>query len=324
MASQASASKRKLPEVSPRLFSKVAMITTIALGLIVLSGAAVRLTGSGLGCPDWPSCYQHQLTASTALHPLIEFSNRLVTVALTVLVLFTVVLSYLRSPRRRDLVLLSWGLVLGVVADAVLGGIVVYTKLNPYLVMTHMWLSLGMVALGMVLFHRSRYDYSPGSRAEVASSATRKVAWVIDALFIAVIMAGTATTGAGPHAGGSDGQLVAKRLPIALKDMVTIHSGAAVAFLGVILGTFVILEGIGAPKRLRSGIKRLFIVGVAQGLLGIIQYLTHLPAWLVELHVLGAVSLTMGVTSFQLAQVARDKEVVGSQDEKQIPVPTVI
>jgi heme a synthase len=292
----------------PRTLTRLAMFTTLALGLIVITGAAVRLTGSGLGCPDWPSCYQHQLTASASIHPVIEFSNRLVTVALVILVGVTVVVAHLRKPRRTDLILLGWLLVLGVVGDAVLGGIVVYTKLNPYLVMTHMWLSLAMVAVGMTLFHRSRYDYSPGARADVASPATRRVAWVITGLFILVVMAGTATTGTGPHAGGSQGQLVAKRIPVALRDMVLVHSALAVAFIGVVLATFVILEGIGAPARLRGASKRLFLIGLAQGVIGFIQFATHLPAWLVELHVVGAVSLTMGVAGFQLAQIARDKE----------------
>ena len=212
------------------------------MGLIVISGAAVRLTGSGLGCPDWPSCYKHQLVASNSLHPLIEFGNRMVTVLLVVVFVATVIAAYLREQRRRDLIVLSWLLVAGVFADAVLGGIVVYTKLNPYLVMTHMWLSLAMLALAVVLHHRSRYAYSPGARAEVASPATRQVARALDVLFVLVIIAGTAATGAGPHAGGSQGQLVAKRLPVALRDIVMAHSALAVGFVGAVLVLFLILE----------------------------------------------------------------------------------
>ena len=308
MQEQVSARRKSLPEVSSTLFSRFALATFIGTALIVISGAAVRLTGSGLGCPDWPACYKHRLTASTSLHPLIEFSNRLVTVALVLLIAATLIAAYLRAPRRRDLIAVTWLLVLGVVADAVLGGIVVYTKLNPYLVMMHMWLSLAMVVLAVVLHHRSRYVYGRGARAEVASLATRKVALALDVLFVFVIAAGTATTGTGPHAGGSQGQLVARRIPVALKDMVMAHSALAVAFVGVVLGTFLILESIGAPARIRGGAKRLLIVSVAQGAIGFIQFVTHLPAWLVELHVVGAVSLTIGVTSFQLAQIARDKD----------------
>lgn len=294
--------------ISPVTFTRFALASFIGLGLIVISGAAVRLTGSGLGCPDWPSCYHDKLTASASIHPIIEFSNRLVTVALVLVFAATVIAAYLRTPKRRDLIWLSWALVAGVVGDAVIGGIVVYTKLNPYLVMIHMWFSLAMLAVGIILHHRSRYDYSPGARADVASPGTRKAALVLDVLFAAVIAAGTATTAAGPHAGGSQGQLVAKRLPMALRDIVMVHSSVAVAFVGCVLGLVLVLEATGAPARIRGGSRRLLLIGCAQGAIGFIQYATHLPAWLVELHVVGAVSLTIGVTSFQLGQIARDKD----------------
>ena len=293
---------------SPLTVTRLALASFIGLALIVLSGAAVRLTGSGLGCPDWPTCYRNRLTVSTSLHPLIEFSNRMVTVFLVVVIAATVIAAHRRTTRRRDLIWLSWGLVGGVIGDAVLGGVVVYTKLNPYLVMVHMWFSLAMLSLGVVLYHRSRYDYAPGARAQVASEATRRVAWVLDGLFVLIVMAGTATTGAGPHAGGSDGQVLAKRIPVALRDIVMVHSSLGVVFLGVVAGMVLVLQGTGAPSRLRGAASRLLIVAFAQGIIGFVQYATHLPPLLVELHILGATSLTIGVTTFQLTQVARDKD----------------
>jgi heme a synthase len=300
--------RRRLPEVSQRAFTKVALVAFIASALIVLTGAAVRLTGSGLGCPDWPSCTHDRLTSSLSLHPLVEFSNRLVTVAYLVILVILVAAAYLRVGRRRDLVALSWLLVVGVVADAVLGGIVVYTHLNPWLVASHLWLSLAMLVVSVVLHHRSRYDYGPQARADVASPLTRKVAVGLSIAFALVVVTGTGATGSGPHAGGSQGQDVAKRLPIVLHDAVLAHSALAMAFLGMVLGTFLLLEASQAPMRLRSGARRLLYVGIAQGAIGFLQYATHLPAWLVELHVLGALSLTIGVTHFQLGQVSRDRE----------------
>lgn len=323
MTSSATAPTARRLAVSPKLFTRFALASFIALGLIVISGAAVRLTGSGLGCPDWPSCYQHQLTASDNLHPIIEFGNRMVTIALVIVFAATVVAAYLRAPKRRDLIWLSWALIAGVVGDAVIGGIVVYTKLNPYLVMVHMWFSLAMLAVGVVLHHRSRYDYAPGARADVASPATRRLSRILVGLFVLVIMAGTGATGAGPHAGGSQGQLVAKRLPVALRDIVMAHSALALAFIGAVMAMFVILEATGAPARIRGGAKRLFVVGCAQGIVGFVQYATHLPVLLVELHVLGAVSLTIGMTSFQLGQVARDKDpdLVAQKAAQATPAP---
>jgi heme a synthase len=309
---------RRLARVSPQAFTKFALASFIASALIVLSGAAVRLTGSGLGCPDWPSCYHNRFTSSLSLHPLVEFSNRMVTAVYFVVLIATVIAAHLRSTRRHDLIWLSWLLIFGLIGDAVLGGIVVYTHLNPWLVAMHMWISLGMLVIAIVLHHRSRYDYAPGARADVASPLTRKAALALSTVFAVVIMTGTGATGTGPHAGGFQGQDVAKRLPIALKDAVFAHSAIAMVFLGMVLALFLLLESSGGPARLRGGARRLLYVAIAQGAIGFTQYATHLPAWLVELHVLGAVSLTIGVTSFQLAQVARDREGRIPQDS---PVP---
>ena len=159
--------------ISPRAFSRLALANFAAMVLIIATGAAVRLTGSGLGCPDWPNCFRHQLTAPIGqVHPVIEDANRLVTVLLVVLTIVTVLAAVLRTPRRRDIVWLSAALVGGVVADALLGAIVVYTKLNPWLVSGHMALSLAMVVLAGVLFHRATYRYGPGARRELRCAWT--------------------------------------------------------------------------------------------------------------------------------------------------------
>ena len=123
--------------------------------VIVLSGAAVRLTGSGLGCPDWPTCFKGRISGSWSIHPLIEYTNRVVTVTLIFVTVATLLAAILREVRRRDLIILSGMLIGGVVADAILGAFVVYSKLNPWLVSLHMLLSLSMVVISAVLYHRS-------------------------------------------------------------------------------------------------------------------------------------------------------------------------
>jgi len=295
--------------ISPRAFSRLALATFAGMFLIIASGAAVRLTGSGLGCPDWPNCQRHQLTASLGqLHSVIEDANRFVTVLLVVLTLATLAAALLRMPRRHDLAWLSAALVGGVVADALLGAVVVYTKLNPWLVSGHMTLSLAMVVLAGVLFHRATHDYGAGARRELRCAWTVPLArWLWVALG-ATLLAGMATTGSGPHSGGSQGQVVAKRLPFSLHAAAWVHSVCAVAFLGIVAGACLVLERTGAAARVTAGAKRLLAVGAAQGVIGVVQYTTHLPVLLVELHVIGAVSLTIGVLYFQLAQVARDRE----------------
>jgi cytochrome c oxidase assembly protein subunit 15 len=245
------------------VFRWFAFASFLSMILIILTGEAVRLTGSGLGCPDWPTCFQHQVIASSSIHSKIEFGNRLVTVLLVVVVGVTFLAAWYREQRRRDLLWLSGSLIVGVIANAVLGGLVVYSKLNPYLVSIHLLLSLGMVALGATLYHHSKYVYGPGTRNDVRDPYFRTIARWLWLPFFILVLTGTATTGSGPH---------------------------------------------GAPSALIFGVRRLVYVSLAQAAIGMTQYLTHLPGWLVEIHAFGAIALTIGVTQFNLRQSARDRE----------------
>ncbi len=290
------------------VFRWFAFAAFLSMIVIVLSGAAVRLTGSGLGCPDWPTCFHHRLTGSWSIHPLIEYANRVVTILLVCVTALTFIAALLREVRRRDLVVLSGLLVLGVVADAVLGAFVVYSKLNPWLVALHMLLSLSMVVVGAVLYHRSKYVYGPGTRSDVRDPHFRLIARLLWIPFVVLLATGTMTTGSGPHAGSSQGQLVAKRLPFALSSAAWVHSLTAVLFVGLVTGLVFAIWKSNAPAALQLGVRRLVIISLVQAAIGATQYLTHLPAWLVELHVAGAVSLTIGVTQFHLRQSAHDRE----------------
>jgi cytochrome c oxidase assembly protein subunit 15 len=298
----------KRPCVTGPVFRWFAFATFLSMIVIVLSGAAVRLTGSGLGCPDWPTCFQHRLTGSWSIHPLIEYANRVVTILLVCVTALTLIAALLREVRRRDLVVLSGLLVLGVVADAVLGAFVVYSKLNPWLVALHMLLSLSMVVVGAILYHRSKYVYGPGTRGDVRDPHFRFIARLLWIPFVVLLATGTITTGSGPHAGSFQGQLVAKRLPYALSSAAWVHSLAAVLFIGLVTGLVFAIWKSNAPSALQLGVRRLVIIALVQATIGATQYLTHLPAWLVELHVAGAVSLTIGVTQFHLRQTAHDRE----------------
>ncbi len=276
--------------------------------LIVLSGGAVRLTGSGLGCPDWPTCFHRRLTGSWSIHPLIEYSNRVVTVVLVCVTAATFVAALLREVRRRDLVALSGLLVLGVFADAILGAFVVYSKLNPWLVSFHLLLSLAMVVVGAVLYHRSKYVYGPGARSDVRDPHFRLIARLLWIPFVVLLATGTMATGSGPHAGSSVGQLVARRLPFAFSSAAWVHSLAATLFIGLVTGLVFAIWKSGAPVALQLGVRRLVVIALLQAAIGATQYLTHVPAWLVELHIAGATSLTIGVTQFHLRQSAHDRE----------------
>lgn len=300
---------RTRPSLTPAVFRWFAYAAFLSMIIIVLTGAAVRLTGSGLGCPDWPTCFHNKVAGSWSVHPLIEYANRMVTVTLVVLTGVTFVAAWLRAPRRRDLIVLSGLLVLGVVLDAVLGAFVVYTKLNPWLVAVHLLLSLSMVVASAVLYHRSKYQYGAGTRAEVRSQQFLWIARLLWVPFIVLLATGTMTTGSGPHAGSSIGQLHARRLPFAFASATWVHSLAATLFVGLVLGLFIAVWQSNAPVALQKGVRRLVVIALAQALIGAVQYLTHVPPVLVELHVLGATSLCIGVTQFHLRQTAHDREI---------------
>src|ERR1700733_3901257 len=197
----ANVSRRRTPTVSPSLSRRLDVLALVLTALIVVTGAAVRLTGSGLGCADWPECSVGHLTPALQFHGLVEFGNRMVTVVLTVAVIAALLGSGFRAPRRRDLIWLSGGLVAGVVAQAILGGIVVYTKLNPYVVMVHFFATMLLLVDAVVLVHRSTRDYSPGSARLLVPRPLIRLYYGLLTVLALVIAAGTATTGAGPHAG---------------------------------------------------------------------------------------------------------------------------
>lgn len=295
--------------VTPPVFRWFAFSAFLSMIVIVLTGAAVRLTGSGLGCPDWPTCFHNQVAGSWRIHPLIEYANRMVTVTLVVVTAITFIAALLRSPRRRDLIILASLLVVGVVLDAVLGAFVVYSKLNPWLVSTHMLLSLAMVVASAILYHRSKYQYGSDTRHDIRSPHFLRLARLLWLPTIVLLASGTMTTGAGPHAGSSVGQLTARRIPIAFSTMTWFHSLAAVLFVGLVVGLLASVWGSGAPLALQKGVRRLAVIALLQAAIGALQYLTHVPPLLVALHVLGATSLTIGVTQFHLRQTAHDREI---------------
>jgi cytochrome c oxidase assembly protein subunit 15 len=296
----------------------------VLVSLIVVSGAAVRLTGSGLGCADWPECSHGHLTPPLQFHSLVEFGNRMVTVLITIVVAATVLAALRRRPFRRDLVWLSAGLVAGILIQAVMGGLVVYSKLNPYLVMVHFLASIPLVVDAVVLLHRSSRDYSPGSGRLLVPRPVLLLGRGLVALLAVVLAAGTATTGAGPHAGSAQGQVAAKRLPVTLRDMADLHSTLAVLLVGVAISLAVALHALDVPERVRRAARILVVVLVAQAAIGYTQYFTHLPVGLVELHVLGATSLVIGVTQFLLALTFHAPEPAAVPQPATAPEPAAV
>jgi heme a synthase len=278
----------QLAVVGSRSFLRTVQITTGLVVLNIVTGAAVRLTDSGLGCPDWPTCSQHRLTPPLSLHPVVEFGNRLVVVVLCVATVVTLACALVRAPRRRDLTWLSAGLVAGVAGEALLGAVVVYTKLNPYAVMTHFMVGIALLTDVVLLATRAGREPLGGTPAVAkVGRGDLRISRLMVGLLAVVLVAGTATTGAGPHAGGKGAQ----RLPVPLSDMARVHSGLVLVLVATCLVLLYRLERSGTPLSVLVRGRILLGTMVAQGAIGYAQYFSHLPALLVGVHVFGATAV---------------------------------
>jgi heme a synthase len=271
--------------VTPVEYRRVADATLAALTLIVFTGAAVRLTGSGLGCPNWPKCGGSALPPLST-HALIEFGNRAVSGIVGVMTVVAAVLAFTRRPFRRDLAWLALTLPLGVLAQAVLGGLTVDEKLAPGFVMAHFGLSMIILIGAVALAWRSRYEIGARPRSNDRTSV-----WSVRALapFAALtIFAGTATTAAGPHAGGSPGQRI-HRLHFKGEDtltwMVHRHATIAAVFGIAVIGVWLLRRRRGASEDALEPLTVLGVLLAAQGLVGSVQYELKLPTDMVWVHV---------------------------------------
>jgi heme a synthase len=302
---------------TPASMRRVALAGVVANAGIIMTGAAVRLSSSGLGCPDWPDCTSSSLVAAHTrgdpiVHTYIEFTNRMLTFALMVVAVLVVVTAWRFRPagvRRRGLVWLAAAQPLGVVAQAVLGGIVVLTNLNPAAVSLHFLLSSAILALAVTLWSRCTEGDGPATRLVRADLRVLSVALVpVVALMLA---AGTVVTGTGPlagstfvpHAGGRPSYVPRYHLP--LEGVTQLH-----ADIGWMLGTLVAVLAVclqltGAPRRVRRlGWLLLGLVGL-QGVIGYSQYFSGLPAGLVWVHVSG--SVLIWIAALRLMFATRDR-----------------
>lgn len=285
--------------LTPETYRRITVVALWLLGGIVVTGAGVRLSGSGLGCTDWPTCSDNRIVAEWSLHPMIEFVNRMITGLVSAAVALAVLGSLRRVPRRRDLVWLSWGLVLGVIAQIILGGLVVLSHLNPWLVQGHFVLSMLLVLDAVLLCHRAGLPDPPRDRP-VVTPALLRWGWAMVGLAAVVLLTGTLVTGSGPHSGTNRDDLPVRRLPIHVHDAARIHGIAMIAFLGVTIWVLVQLQRHGAPQALRSTGTRLLTVLLLQGAIGYTQYFTGVPPMLVLMHVLGATLVWISVLWFAL------------------------
>jgi cytochrome c oxidase assembly protein subunit 15 len=309
-------------DVDEKRFRTIAYVALASLSVIVFTGALVRLTDSGLGCPTWPRCYGH-VYPPVSLHPLIEFGNRALSGFVGVITAVVFIAALRRKPFRKDLVWLSASLPAGVIAQAVLGGFTVREKLAPGFVMSHFLLS--MVILIFAVWLAWRATYPQGARPRTAD---KLLAWCVRGLAVLcalTLVAGTAATAAGPHSGGNVGQHI-KRLTIEGPDTLewAVHQHATIAAL---LGVATIFVWLLKRKRTAGALDPLepltvfAILLAAQGLVGSVQYELKLPAEMVWVHVVLA-TVTWLVALWAVAVEGRigDPQVV----ENEVAIATIV
>lgn len=270
--------------VSPHAYRHITRVALLVQVFIVVSGGAVRLTGSGLGCTDWPNCSPGRLTPVSAsdLHAMVEFVNRLVTGLVSAAVIVAVLGSLRRTPRRNDLVVLSLGLVAGVLGQIVLGGLTVLFELSPPFVMGHFLLSMVLLCNAAVLHHRAKEDGSP--RVRVVDDTTTLLGRLLVAAATFVLFTGTIVTAAGPHAGDAE----VDRLNLDISSAARLHGASVIALLAITLTIVLRLRRSGAPPSTNRAGEVLLLVLVAQAGVGYTQYFTGVPVLLVGIHLLGA------------------------------------
>jgi cytochrome c oxidase assembly protein subunit 15 len=261
---------------------RLALASVVANVVIVVTGGAVRLTDSGLGCPTWPSCTDGSLTPTRAyaIHGVIEFTNRQLTFVLVLVALATWLVAL---ALRRERVLATVA-ALGIPAQAVLGGLTVLTHLNPWLVAAHLLLSMSIIAVTVLLWWRLR----PNEHAGAGAPAVRLLARATVAVSAATLVIGTIVTGSGPHAGDTNASGMVRRTGLNVASMAQLHADTVMVLVGLTVGLLAVVHAVRADRTVRRAAGVLVGVVLAQGAVGYTQYFLDVPPLLVGLHMLGA------------------------------------
>jgi cytochrome c oxidase assembly protein subunit 15 len=286
----------------PVLFRSAALACVAVNVLLVVTGGAVRLTGSGLGCPTWPKCTDGSYVTTSAMgyHGVIEFGNRSLTGVVGVLAAVAVLLALLQLPRRRRQVGWAVAVLASIPAQAVLGGITVRTHLNPWVVALHFLCSIAVIAAAYFLWIATREPAGPAR--PVVGAALRALTWLLFGVSAAVLVAGTVVTGSGPHAGDEK----AKRTGLDPGMVAQLHADLVMLLIGLSVALWFALRAVGAAPGLRRAALVLIGVELAQGVIGFVQYFTHLPVLLVGLHMAGACAVWLATLATLRATRARE------------------
>jgi cytochrome c oxidase assembly protein subunit 15 len=282
--------------LQPSQYRAVTIGALVAVCAIVVTGVAVRLTGSGLGCDDWPNCNDSQLIDVSSTHAAIEQVNRLFTGLVSAAVIAAVLGSLRRQPRRRDLTWWSAGLVAGVLGQIVLGGVTVLVDLHPVAVQGHLLLSMVLVANATVLVRRA--GEADGSvRIDAVSAMTRATALAVAAGASLAVFTGTLVTGAGPHAGDEDVQRFGFHIPTVAR----VHGVTVMATIAIALALVWRIRRVHSERATMTPVMTTWLfVAALQATVGYVQYFNGVPELLVGLHVAGATALMVVSTQIVL------------------------
>jgi cytochrome c oxidase assembly protein subunit 15 len=288
----------KASELATRVLAPATGLLLFLQAALVVTGGAVRLTGSGLGCPTWPECTPGSYTpvphqAEPQLNVWIEFANRLLTFVLVIASL-VVIIAVLKS-KRKDLRGLAIGQFLGIFGQGILGGITVLTDLNPIPVAGHLLLSIILIAGATSLYSRR---YLPAVFVE-AESLTSKISKAHIAISFLVIVLGTIVTGSGPHAGDAQ----AKRFGFDIRTVAWMHADVVIILLGLTLAFYV---AQGTSAKTKKTIKTFTVIALAQGAIGYVQYFTGIPEVLVAAHLLGATLVWIAAWRIRLSVITQN------------------
>jgi cytochrome c oxidase assembly protein subunit 15 len=288
----------KASDLATRVLAPATGLLLFLQAALVVTGGAVRLTGSGLGCPTWPECTPGSYTpvphqAEPQLNVWIEFGNRLLTFVL-VIASAAVIIAVLKS-KRKDLRVLAVGQFLGIFGQGILGGITVLTDLNPIPVAGHLLLSIILIAGATSLYSRR---YTPVVFVKPAS-LTSKISWLHIVTSFVVIILGTIVTGSGPHAGDAQ----AKRFNFDIRTVAWLHADVVIFLLGV---TFAFYVAQGTSDHSKKAIKIFAIIALTQGGIGYVQYFTGIPEILVAAHLLGATLVWIAAWRIRLSVITQN------------------
>lgn len=304
---------------SARFVRRAALAAVVMAVVIVVTGGAVRLSQSGLGCSTWPRCTPDSLTPTAAMgiNGLIEFGNRLLTYVLCAVIGLFIIAARARSPRRRALTRLGWAQFWIVMGNAVVGGVTVLTGLNPYIVAAHFLLTTGLLTVAVVTWRRAcEGDEVP---RDVVARPVRQLAWVLLGATAVLTLAGTVVTGTGPHAG--DARKV-NRIPLNWQEVTQLHVDFVYIVVGLTIALWFTLRAVKAPAAPRRAARDLVVCLLLQGVIGYVQYFLGLPELVVGLHMLGSTLVWIAV--LRVVLTLRDRGALADLPEQQSGSPEAV